>query len=207
MPDCPAGRGWAPIAPPAPPGAWIHVRIALFGGSFDPPHWGHVLAATWAQVEGRLDQVWVLPVARHPYGKPLAPWEQRWQLCQAAFGSLPFARLRDDERRNPSGFTFDLVQTLMRETPQAQWFLVGGGDTTRDLRNWHRGAELATLISVIQVPRGGYDRQAAAIPAISSTDIRERLAAGVPIGDSVPPGVAQLIAAHGWYGPPANAQS
>ena len=52
-------------------------RIALFGGSFDPPHLGHVFAAIHARVVGLVDEVWILPVANHPYGKQLSPWQQR----------------------------------------------------------------------------------------------------------------------------------
>jgi nicotinate-nucleotide adenylyltransferase len=175
------------------------VRIALFGGSFDPPHWGHVLAACWAQVAGRLDRVWVLPVHRHPYQKPLSPWEQRWALCQAAFGPLPFVELRDDERRNPSGYTFDLVEHLRAEHPANEWLLVGGTDTARDLRQWHRGEELARLIEVIAVPRRGFDEHPAALPQISSTEVRARLARGEGVDQLLPSPVAAMIAAKRWY--------
>jgi len=179
------------------------VRIALFGGSFDPPHWGHVLAATWAMVAGRLDQVWILPVAHHPYAKTLSPWSQRWQLCQAAFAQLPFAQLRDDELHNASGYTIDLVERLQHDHPRCEWFLIGGTDTARDLRNWHRGEELARLISVLVVPRCGYDTHASALPMISSSQVRSRLRERLGVEELLPPAVAQLICAQGWYaGPP-----
>jgi nicotinate-nucleotide adenylyltransferase len=175
-------------------------HIALFGGSFDPPHLGHVLAACYARVVGLVDEVWVLPVARHAYHKPLSSWEQRWRLCQAAFAGLPFVRLRDDERDNPDGYTIDLIEGLRRRHPLHRWLLVGGSDTANDLVNWHRGAELARLIEVIPIPRSGYDAHPAALPAISSSLVRERLAARASIVDLVPPGVAELIAANdSWY--------
>jgi nicotinate-nucleotide adenylyltransferase len=175
------------------------MRIALFGGSFDPPHLGHVLAACYARVAGRADEVWVLPVAKHAYGKPIAPWEQRWRLCQAAFAGLPFVRLCDDELRNPAGFTIDLLTALKARHPADHWLLVGGTDTARDLPNWHRGAELARMIEVIPVPRRGFDEHPAALPAISSSLVRELLARGEAVTDLVPPAVAELIRDEGWY--------
>lgn len=175
------------------------MRIALFGGSFDPPHLGHVLAACYAHVVGEVDEVWVLPVARHAYAKPISPWEQRWALCQAAFARLGFARLRDEELRNPGGYTFDLVTMLRAEHPGHRWFLVGGTDTAADLPRWHRGAELAGLVEVIAVPRSGYDDQGVALPAISSSLVRERLARGEAVTGLVPPAVARLVAEQGWY--------
>jgi nicotinate-nucleotide adenylyltransferase len=174
-------------------------RIALFGGSFDPPHLGHVLAACYARVVAQVDEVWVLPVARHAYGKPLTPWTARWQLCQAAFAGLGFVQVRDDELANAAGFTIDLVALLAARHPQHRWLLVGGTDTARDLPNWHRGAELARLIEVIPVPRRGYDEHPAALPQISSSLVRERLARGEAVDDLVPPAVARLIQEGGWY--------
>jgi nicotinate-nucleotide adenylyltransferase len=175
------------------------MRIALFGGSFDPPHLGHVLAATYARVVGRADEVWILPVARHAFGKPISPWEQRWRLCQAAFGDLPFARLRDDERRNADGYTIDLVEKLGREHPEHRWLLVGGSDMVQEMPTWHRGAELRPLVEVIAIPRRGFDDHPAALPAISSSQVRERLVQGGEAGNLLPPKVAELIAANSWY--------
>jgi len=174
-------------------------RIALFGGSFDPPHLGHVLAACYARVVAQVDEVWVLPVAKHAYGKAISPWEQRWRLCEAAFATLPFVRLCADERDNASGYTFDLIEHLRRQHPRNHWLLVGGTDTARDLLNWHRGAELMKLIEIIPVPRRGYDDHPAALPQISSSLIRERLARMEDIGSLVPPQVANLITEHKWY--------
>jgi nicotinate-nucleotide adenylyltransferase len=175
------------------------MHIALFGGSFDPPHLGHLLAACYARMVGMVDEVWVLPVARHAWAKPLSPWEQRWELCSAAFAPLPFVRLRDDETANEGGYTFDLVCRLKGSHPGYRWSLVGGSDTAADMPRWHRGAELAQLIEVIAVPRRGYDDHPAALPAISSSLVRDRCAAGSTINELVTPGVAALIRARGWY--------
>lgn len=174
-------------------------RIALFGGSFDPPHLGHVLAACYARIVAGVDEVWVLPVARHAYAKPISPWEQRWRLCEAAFGGLPFVHLRDDEQTNTGGYTIDLIEHLRTRHPGYRWLLVGGTDTARDLPNWHRGPELVKLIEVIPVPRRGYDDHPAALPEISSSLIRERCKQGQPVDELVAPAVAALITANRWY--------
>lgn len=173
-------------------------QIALFGGSFDPPHLGHVYAALHARLVGGADEVWVLPSAKHPYAKPLRPWEQRWALCRLAFADLPFVRLRDDELRS-SGYTIDLVEGLIAANPANDWLLVGGTDTARDLPNWKRGADLARLIRVHAVPRGGLDPHPGALPAISSSLVRERLAGGGSTEGLLPQTVAAMIQAEGWY--------
>lgn len=178
------------------------MRIALFGGSFDPPHLGHVLAAAYARSVGGVDAVWVLPVVRHPYAKALSPFADRLELCRLAFAPLgPWLEVRDDEARNASGYTFDLVSLLAAEHPGVRWSLIGGSDTARDLPNWHRGTELARLVDVIAVPRRGQggDDHPAALPAISSSAVRAALAAGRPAHDLLPPAVAERIASAGWY--------
>lgn len=172
--------------------------IALFGGSFDPPHLGHVLAAAWARLCGGADRVWVLPSANHPYAKALSPWQRRWELCRLAFADLPFVELRDDELRS-TGYTVDLVEGLRAANPGHRWLLVGGTDTVRDLPNWRRGAELAGMIEVLCVPRGGVDGHPGALPAISSSLVRERLRTGGDVAGLVPRAVADAIARGGWY--------
>jgi nicotinate-nucleotide adenylyltransferase len=175
------------------------MRTALLGGSFDPPHLGHVLCAAHARIVGGVDAVWLLPVARHAWGKPLAPFAQRLELCRLACADLPFVSVRDDELRNPSGFTWDLLDLLEREHPERSFCLVGGTDTGRDLERWHRGPELVRRLPVLVVPRGGHDAGPAALPAISSTLVRRRLAAGDRCADLLPHTVAERIAACGWY--------
>jgi nicotinate-nucleotide adenylyltransferase len=172
--------------------------IALFGGSFDPPHLGHVYAALHARVVGLADAVWVLPAAHHPYAKELRPWAQRWELCQLAFADLPFVSLHDDELRL-SGFTVDLVEYLAAAYPSNDWMLVGGTDTTRDMPNWRRGSDLAGLIRVHAVPRGGHDDHAGALPAISSSLVRQTIADDGDLGNLLPARVAARISELGWY--------
>lgn len=177
------------------------MRIALFGGSFDPPHLGHVFAAVHARLCGNVDAVWVLPVANHPYGKALSPWAQRLQLTQAAFADLPFVSVRSDELDNPQGHSITLIERLSGQYPDYNWLLVGGTDTADDLPNWHRGAELAKLIRVHPVPRRGWDDDhLGALPALSSSMIRQRLDHKLSINGLVPSAVEQLIHQHQWYG-------
>ena len=173
-------------------------RIALFGGSFDPPHLGHVYAAVHAHLVGEAAEAWVLPSAKPPYPKALQPWAQRWALCRLAFADLPFVHLRDDELRS-TGFTIDLLGLLAASNPGVDWLLVGGTDTARDLPNWKQGDELARRLRVHAVPRGGLDQHPGALPAISSSLIRERLAAGGSTEGLLPAAVARMIRDKGWY--------
>ena len=178
-------------------------RIALFGGSFDPPHLGHVFAAIHARIVGLVDEVWVLPVANHPYGKQLSPWQQRLNLLNAAFADFPFVRIREDEQANPQGHTFSLVESLQQDYPQHQWILVGGTDTYDDLVNWYRGAELQRIVQVHAVPRRGFDNTStAALPQVASSDIRQRLAQQKSVENMLPARVIELISSNSWYSSP-----
>ena len=175
-------------------------RIALFGGSFDPPHLGHIFAAIHARIVGSVDKVWVLPVAHHPYGKNLSPWNQRLALLNAAFHDFPFVEIRQDEQQNPKGHTFSLVNSLAEQYPDTEWILVGGTDTYDDLINWYRGAELQQMVTVHAVPRRGFDNNnPAALPQISSSDARKRCQAGESLASFLPQSVIQLIESNGWY--------
>ena len=176
-------------------------QIALFGGSFDPPHLGHVLAAVHARSVGGCTEVWILPCAVHPWAKALSPWDRRWALCQAAFGTLgPWCQVRNDEQANPSGFTYDLVVKLRRENPGADFLLMGGSDTGQQLPAWHRGDELARIIGIHVVPRGGHDAGISALPPVSSTLVRKLLLTQDPaVAELLPRGVLDQIRHHDWY--------
>ena len=172
-------------------------RIAIFGGSFNPPHLGHILCATYAHARAHLDAVWVFPVAEHPYAKDLAPWDLRWDMCERAFGSLGFCHIRDDERHNPGGRTYNLLTHLMSEYPNTDWHLIGGTDTHKDLPNWYNGKELQQQLTIIAIPRAGYDNDPLALPNISSSLIRERLQAGSDVTPYVPQSILDQL---NYYG-------
>ena len=168
-------------------------RIGIFGGAFDPPHLGHVLGAVWAHAVAPLDAVWVVPVAQaHPWGKEPCPFPFRLELCRAAFADLPFVQVSDAESRNPTGFTVDLLRLLRQEHPSTRWSLIIGTDQAQAFDGWREPQAIRDMADLIVLPRGG-QATGPAIPAISSTLIRERLAKGLSIRDLVPQKVAQLL--------------
>ena len=168
-------------------------RIGIFGGAFDPPHLGHVLGAVWAQAVAPLDAIWVVPVAQaHPWGKEPCPFPFRLELCRAAFADLPFVQVSDAESRNPTGFTVDLLRLLRQEHPSTRWSLIVGTDQAQAFDGWREPQAIKDMADLIVLPRGG-QATGPAIPAISSTLIRERLAKGLSIRDLVPQKVAQLL--------------
>ncbi len=152
------------------------MHVALFGGSFNPPHIGHIFAALYALKTAQPDEIWVLPSFSHPLHKQLIDAEHRLAMCRLAFAGIEHIHVRDDERTNSTGYTWDLIHNLKSQYPHHRFSLIGGTDTQESLTTWYRGEELATLISVIAVPRGGYDASPAALPSISSSLIRERIA-------------------------------
>ena len=113
-------------------------RVALLGGSFHPPHLGHVLCAVYAQVMHPIDEVWVLPAVRHPYAKDLPDFALRRAWCEAAFAQLAFVTIRDDEQENLTGRTWDLIDILEGKYPEVHFSLIGGSDIANDIPNWYR---------------------------------------------------------------------
>ena len=102
-------------------------RICLFGGSFNPPHLGHLLASQWALATLPIDRLLWVPSFSHPFGKPLADFDERLSLCRAAVASLgPAGGVRDYERRFGTTYTVDLLRALhATHRGYRFWWLVG----------------------------------------------------------------------------------
>ncbi|MBX3252154.1 MAG: nicotinate-nicotinamide nucleotide adenylyltransferase [Myxococcales bacterium] len=180
--------------------------IAVFGGSFDPPHVGHVLVACWARVAAGADRVLVVPSYRHPFGKRSAPYELRLELCALAMRELRDVEISDVERtlgEAPSR-TLDVLEALAARHPRARLRLVIGADILAETDRWHRWDDVVRLAPPLVVGRGGHPLPAGcpfAMPEISSTEVRARLATGASIDGLVPPAVAHALRASGWsYG-------
>lgn len=165
--------------------------IALFGGTFHPPHLGHVLCAAYVRIMHDIDEVWVLPTVRHPYNKNMPEFPLRRLWCEVAFADLPFVTIRDDELENPTGRTWDLLDILEVKHEEHSFSLIGGSDIAKDIQNWYMGPELCERINLIPIPRGGFG-EPVSLPEISSSAIRETAIDDAWLQQALPPGVLAL---------------
>jgi nicotinate-nucleotide adenylyltransferase len=179
-------------------------RVAFFGGSFDPPHVGHVLAAAYVLSTQDIDRVLVAPVFQHPFAKSLTSFADRMAMCRLAFGWLPGVEVSDVEARlGGESLTLRTLEHLAAERPGDAFRLVIGSDVVADLPKWHRFDRIAELAPPLILPRAlartsasraGDDGASASapqvLPAVSSSEIREAIAAA---GEHVPDLVRALV--------------
>lgn len=176
--------------------------VAFFGGSFDPPHVGHVLAASWVLSTGDVDEVWIVPAFEHAFGKGLAPFEHRKAMAELAFAHLRGASVSDVEARmGGSSYTVRTLEKLAEEHPGTRFRLVVGTDLVDEISSWHEGHRVNDLAELLVVGRGGHTEgdEDIAMPEVSSTEIRRRIAAGEPAWAMVPRAVLAYIAEHELY--------
>ncbi len=173
-------------------------RVALFGGSFNPPHVAHQLVALYVLETQPVDELWFMPVYEHVFGKHLASFDDRIAMCElAAAGLGPRAKVSraEEEWAHQPGFagsrTFDVIAHLLATRPGIQPRLVIGTDILAETAKWYRWDDVVATAPVIVVGRPGHalpDGSTATgltMPAISSTQVRERLhAADAPRCDA-----------------------
>lgn len=157
--------------------------VAFFGGSFNPPHLGHVLAAAYARGCG-FDRVLVAPVKAHAFGKHLAPFEQRVAMARLAFCVVDGVEVSDVEKALPEpNYTLMTLQTLSRRHPDWSLRLLVGSDVVRDAPRWFRFEEIQRLAPPFVLERStrssdapGGGGEGFVFPNVSSTKIRHALA-------------------------------
>jgi nicotinate-nucleotide adenylyltransferase len=155
--------------------------IGLLGGSFNPPHLAHVMVAAWALAGGEVDEVWVIPTGGHPFGKPLAAFDERLDLCRLAFACFgERARLLDLEREPVVHYSIDTLGRLEALHPGRGWRWIMGSDTIEEAGQWKEFDGLMRRAPPLIVPRAGHlppGRPAEfALPDVSSTLLRRLLA-------------------------------
>jgi len=191
-------------------------RIGIFGGTFDPIHVGHLVAAVNARAALRLDRV-ILVVANVPWQKAgvrvVAPAEQRYALVQAAVGDVAGLEAgRQEIDRGGESYTADTLQELHDANGEADLFLVVGWDVAAELPSWERIEDVKRLATLVIVNRPGAGRPAGLDDAgwrveevtvpnleISSTDLRARAADGRPLDYLVPEAAVHFMRARGLY--------
>ena len=190
-------------------------RIGVLGGTFDPPHFGHLAAALEVRHRLRLSVV-LFVVANDPWQKsalqPVTPARIRLEMVRAAIGGLDGLEASSLEiDRGGESYMADTLQELRSQHPGAELMLVVGSDTAQGLDTWKRPAELRELSTTVVVDRAGRSggRPGEGWPAvvvevpgldISSCDIRARFADGRPVEALVPPAVADFVRSEGLYG-------
>jgi nicotinate-nucleotide adenylyltransferase len=198
------------------------MRLGVMGGTFDPIHHGHLVAASEVQALFGLDEVVFVPTGQ-PWQKDareVSPAEDRYLMTVVATASNPgFTVSRVDIDRPGKTYTIDTLRDLHAERPDAELFFITGADALAQILSWKDAEELFRLAHFIGVTRPGYELSESGLPAdrvtlqevpamaISSTDCRSRVSRAEPVWYLVPDGVVQYINKYRLYaaGTPAGA--
>lgn len=184
------------------------MRVAVFGGSFNPPHVAHLLAATFVLATEEVDRLLVVPTHRHPFAKALAPFDDRVAMCHAALGWLPGVEVsRIEEELEGDSLTLHTLERIRAGHPDWRLRLVVGADVLAETSKWYRWDAVRALAPPIVLGRAGVTAPgapAAVLPEISSTRVRELIAKGAwsELAPLVPRAVLAYIRERGLYGRP-----
>ena len=195
-----AGSGDHPVSP--------GIRIGVLGGTFDPVHVGHLVAATWARDALGLDRV-LLVVANEPWQKvgtrQVSPAEDRFRVVEAAVAGVSRVEAcrMEIDRGGPS-YSADTIGELQKAAPSAELYLIVGADVAAELGTWQRVDEIQDAVTLVVVDRGGVgtgedppgwrvERLEIPALAISSSELRRRLADGRPVDFLIPEGAIGCI--------------
>lgn len=189
-------------------------RIGVMGGTFDPIHHGHLVAASEVAHEFDLDEVVFVPTGEQPFkqGTKVAPAEHRYLMCVVATAANPrFTVSRVDIDRGGITYTIDTLRDLHAARPEADLYFITGADALERIMEWKDVDELFKLAHFVGVTRPGHEMDTRKLTdlgvwlvdipamAISSTDCRARVAKGGPVWYLVPDGVVQYIAKFDLY--------
>lgn len=201
------------------------MRLGILGGTFNPPHLGHLVCAQEAHFHLRLDQVVLIPAQIPPHkdvDEEPGP-EHRLELCRLAVGGDERFTTSDLEiKRGGPSYTVDTLEELHSRSPDNELFFIVGGDVAAGLPNWREPERVLSLATLAVARRRGTPREevdealgqlrggerAEFFPmpriGISSTMVRERVRSGQPIKYIVPDSVAEYIHEQGLYGGPTH---
>ncbi len=176
------------------------MKVAVVGGSFNPPHQGHVALVQLLLHSKSFDEVWMIPCLAHAFGKKMAPFEDRLRMCELAFSELsPQVKIlkTDFEIQNTKGYSVLTLQHLCQKNPQVQFFWVMGTDLMQQKKQWKNFDEIEKMASLYPIARAGYE--ASLLPEISSSEIREKISRQEAIASLIPKNVEDYLKTKGLY--------
>lgn len=167
------------------------MKIALLGGSFDPPHLGHLIMAVQMKEKFLMDEVWFIPCYEHAFGKQLSPADHRLAMCKLIEdGNIKASDI--EIKRKKVSYTIDTLRELTALYPEHEFHWIIGSDQEEDFHKWKNAEELRKKYRFIVFPRGE-DRNDLITTNISSTFIRNRIAVGKPVTHLVTAAVEEYI--------------
>ena len=177
------------------------MRVALYGGSFNPPHKVHALVAEWVVSSGVADAVWLVPVFQHAFegqhGKLLAPFKDRVRWCEALAKDIatPVEVSAVESKLSTPSYSIDTLDHLAALHPNHRFRLVVGSDILEAVDGWKAWDRIQAEYAPIIVGRAGYAAPAGVpvFPNISSTEVRQRVVRGMPLDEWVTPAVQRLL--------------
>ncbi|MET3699316.1 nicotinate-nucleotide adenylyltransferase [Bacillus oleivorans] len=186
-------------------------KIGILGGTFDPPHIGHLIIANECLSQASLDEIWFMPnnVPPHKHKTDHVTNEEREQMVRLAIQDHPQFKLETIElHREGKSYTVDTMRQLVNQNPGLAFYFIIGGDMIEYLPNWYKVDELVQMVQFLGVKRPYYQHQSKYpvqmldVPEIylSSTQIRDRIQKGQSIRYLVPDCVKEYIEENGIYG-------
>lgn len=180
------------------------MKIGILGGTFDPPHLGHLGMALNVLKTGKVREIWFVPCLAHRFGKAPTAFEHRVAMCRILIaGHAPLSVSTIEKSINRPGYTLDLVIRLIADFPTHRFYLIAGQDIYHQKENWHHYNEIALLAPPIYVARVGEppipEPLVEAPIDVSSSEIRQLLAEKQPLEDRIPAEIVEYINTHKLY--------
>jgi nicotinate-nucleotide adenylyltransferase len=178
-------------------------EVAVFGGSFDPPHLAHVLAVAAVLALTDVERVLVVPTFVHPFGKALAPFGHRVRMCELAFADVARVEVSSIESAlDPPSYSVRTLEALSVLYPDHTLRLVVGSDLAPEFCRWRDHERIAELAPLLVLGRAGHPYEGAVecgLPDVSSTSVRTQLRDGARDVFGLPLAVGRYVREFGLY--------
>jgi nicotinate-nucleotide adenylyltransferase len=172
-------------------------KIGLLGGSFNPPHLGHIQICKFVFEQNLCDEIWIVPCFEHPFGKLLAHFEERIKMCRLAFEDFGenVKVLELEKKLGGTSHTVRTIEHIKLQHPDVKFGLIVGSDISEEKDDWKDFARIEELVDIVEIPRG----KNSPIIDISSTEIRDLIKSDKQFDQYVTSSVANYISENSLY--------